>query len=48
MVNVDMEMDGVAAVIGVGERSEATGDGLEAVESEDFDEESESWELFEV
>lgn len=37
MVDVDVEVDDVAAVIGGGERVEAAGDGEEAVEAQDFD-----------
>lgn len=41
MVDVDVEMDGVGEVVGGGQGAEAAGEGVEAVEGEDFDDESE-------
>lgn len=41
MVNVHVEVDAIAEVIGGGKGAEAAGEGVEAVEGEDFDEESE-------
>lgn len=41
MVNVDMKIDSVVAIVSVGERPEAARDGLEAVEGEEFDGKSE-------
>ncbi len=41
MVNVDMEMDAIGEVVGGGERAEAAGERVEAVEGEDFDNEGE-------
>ena len=43
MVDVDVEIDPVAAVIGPGERSEAARERRYAVEREDFDGESEDF-----
>lgn len=37
MVNVDVEVDGVAEVISGGEGAEAAGEGIEAIESKEFD-----------
>ena len=41
MVNIDVEVDGVAAVVGGGKRAEAAGKGGEAVEGENFENERE-------
>ena len=41
MVNVDVEVDSVAAVVGGGEGTEAAGKGGEAVEGEDLENERE-------
>lgn len=41
MVNVDVEVDTVAEVIGGSERAEAPGEGVQAVEGEDLDDEGE-------
>lgn len=42
MIDVDVEVDGVGEVVGGGEGAEAAGDGVEAVEGEDLDEEGET------
>lgn len=41
VVDVDVEVDGVGEVVGGGEGAEAAGEGVEAVEGEDLDEEGE-------
>lgn len=42
VVDVDVEVDSVGEVVRGGEGAEAAGEGVEAVEGEDFDNESES------
>lgn len=41
MVNVEVEVDAVAEVIGGGEGAEAAGESVEAVKGEEFDDEGE-------
>lgn len=43
MVNVEMEVDTIAEVIGGGEGAETPGERGEAVKGEDFNDESEIW-----